>query len=186
MRPIVTPIACGILALGAAASSAAAQDGFETPGTVESWKIGASGAVGVPALAGGLRISAPLGPKWGVDFAAVRLEAASATRAAPGYIAHVRWMRGGRKPSGNSRYWIFGAMWMRQATSTTYIFPGHVVRTVEDRHTLVIPRFGYGWDHVDRHGTRVGFEATTGAAGEEQGFIFANVFVMWGPPRRGS
>ncbi|HTM24846.1 MAG TPA: hypothetical protein VL225_06615 [Vicinamibacterales bacterium] len=181
---IAKPIASAILALGTSASSAAAQDGLTAP-AVESWKIGASGAAGFPAFAGGLRVSAPLGPKGGVDFAAVRLGGGHAVGSSPGYIAHVRWMRGGRKPSGGSRYWIFGAMWMRQATSTTYIFPGHVVQTVEDRHTLVIPRFGYGWDHVDRHGTRVGFEATTGAAGEEQGFIFANVFVMWGPPRGG-
>ncbi|HYT74140.1 MAG TPA: hypothetical protein VEL79_05285 [Vicinamibacterales bacterium] len=176
---------CVMLVIAASPRSTAAQDISVPAPTVESWKIGASGAVGFPAFAGGLRISAPLGPKGGIDFAAVRLGGGNGgTSIAPGYIAHLRWMRGGRKSSGDSRYWIIGAMWIRDTTSTTYVFPGHGVKTVEDRHTLVIPRFGYGWDRVDRHGTRVGFEATTGAAGEEQVVMLANVFVMWGPARR--
>ena len=42
----------------------------------------------------------------------------------------------------------------------------------------------YGWDGITRRGTRIGFEVTTGAVGNEKPVMFANAFVMWGPPRR--
>jgi len=147
----------------------------------ESFNAGVSGAVGFPSFAGGVRIGGPLGPKFGGDLSVVGLGGAVA--ATPATIAHVRWMRGGRKPSGDSRYWIGGVMFTTITTSTRYVYPGNTVITQVDHHTLVVPRIGYGWDHVAANGARAGFELTTGAAGEEEGFVFANVFVTWGRPR---
>ena len=56
--------------------------------------------------------------------------------------------------------------------------------TAVDTRTLVIPRVGCGWDRVTRKGARAGIELTTGSAREEQGFFFANAFLMWGPPHK--
>jgi hypothetical protein len=166
-------LSAGLLAFLCAAAPAAAQQ--------ESLNAGVSGAVGFPSFAGGVRIGTPLGPKAGGDLSIVRL--AGASDASLSTIAHLRWIRGGRKPSGDSRYWIGGVMFTSVTSSTTYLFPGQRI-TRRERHTLVVPRIGYGWDHVSANGARAGFELTTGAAGEEAGFMFANVFVTWGPPRR--
>jgi len=146
--------------------------------------IGVTGAVGFPAFKGGVRVSTPLGPKANLDFEVARIGPMSEPALGPAFTGDVRWMRGGRQHSGASRYWIFGAMFVDAKWLTPVVYPGHVVRTLEDRRTLVVPRIGYGWDHVSRRGPRAGFEISTGAAGEEEGFIFANVFVMWGPPRK--
>jgi hypothetical protein len=163
-----------------------AQDTVPAPASTvisEPLTFGVGGALGFPLAMGTVRLSAPLGPKAGIDFAVGRLAGGRDSLGRP-FLTHVRWMRGGRKPSGDSRYWIVGAMLVRYSTSTLVIFPGHVRRYMGETRTLAIPRFGYGWDHLTRRGMRAGVELTTGAAGEEAGFLFANAFLMWGPPRR--
>jgi hypothetical protein len=164
-------LAAGLLVFLCAAPAGAQQ---------ESFNAGVSGALGFPSSAIGVRIGGPLGPKFGGDLSVVGL--AGAIKATPATIVHVRWMRGGRKPSGDSRYWIGGVMFTGITTSTRYVFPDRVI-TREDHHTLIVPRIGYGWDHVAGNGARAGFELTTGAAGEEEGFIFANAFLTWGRRR---
>jgi hypothetical protein len=146
--------------------------------------IGVTGAVGFPTFKGGVRVSTPLGTKGNLDLEVARIGPMHEPEFGAAFTGDVRWMRRGRQLSGNSRYWIVGAMFVDAKTSTPIIYPGHVVRTLEERHTLIVPRIGYGWDHVSHHGARAGIELSTGAAGEEEGFFFANVFVMWGPPRK--
>jgi len=150
----------------------------------ESWTAGVSGGAGLPSSLGSVRVGAPLGPKVGVDFAVARLTNVGGTGTGPAYITQVRWMRGGRQVTGNSRYWIFGVLGMRATSSTLVIYPGDVRRYLVENQTVVMPRFGYGWDHIARNGARVGVELTTGASGEQAGLMLANVFVMWGPPRK--
>jgi hypothetical protein len=162
-----------------AAAAARAQDSIETV------KVGVSAAAGLPAGLAGLRLSVPAGPKLGVDFSVTRLTGIGGLdEMGPAYITHVRWMRGGRAASGEGRYWIFGVLFMDFRTSTLIIYPGNVRKTIYEDQTWLMPRFGYGWDHVTRRGTRYGLELTTGAAGEEAGLMLANVFLMWGPPRK--
>jgi len=146
--------------------------------------IGVTGAVGFPAFKGGVRVSTPAGPKANLDFEVARIGPMGEPELGPAFTGDVRWMRRGRQPSVDSRYWLFGVMFVGAKWSTPVIYPGHVVTTLEDRRTLVVPRIGYGWDHVSQLGPRVGFEVSTGAAGEEEPFVFANVFVMWGPRRK--
>jgi hypothetical protein len=146
--------------------------------------IGVTGAAGFPAFKGGVRISTPLGPTASLDLELARIGPMREPALGPAVTADVRWMRRGRRPSGDSRYWIFGAMFVDAKWSTPIIYPGHVVGSLEERRTLAVPRIGYGWDHVSRRGPRAGFEVSTGASGEEEGFVFATVFVMWGPPRK--
>ena len=160
------------------AATARAQD------TTESWKFGVSGAAGLPSSLGSVRVGAPLGPKVGVDFAVARLTGWGDMEIGPAYISQVRYMRGGRKASGDSRYWIFGILGMHATSSTLIIYPGNVRKYLVEESVMVMPRVGYGWDHLTRRGTRIGVELTTGAAGEQAGLMLANVFVMWGPPRR--
>lgn len=150
----------------------------------ESWKIGVAAAAGVPAGLAGVRASGPITPKVGIDLAVTRLTAIGDLSMGPAYMTQVRWMRGGRSASGDGRYWIFGAMLMNTTSSTLVIYPGNVRRYLYEDQTWVMPRFGYGWDRQTRRGTRFGLELTTGAAGEEAGLMLANVFVMWGPPRK--
>jgi len=145
--------------------------------------VGVSGAAGFPTFKGGVRVSTPLGPKANFDFEVARIGPIGEPELGPAFTGDVRWMRRGRRASGNSRYWIFGVMFVDAKWSTPVIYPGRVV-TTEERRILAVPRVGYGWDHVSRRGPRAGFEISTGAAGEEEGFLFANVFVMWGPPRK--
>jgi hypothetical protein len=147
---------------------------------VEPVNVGVTAGVGFPAGLGGVRIAGPLGGHGGVDFAIARLTKGERD---PAYITHLRWSRGGRAASGNSRYWIVGALVAHETSSTVVVFPANDRHTLVERRTLVMPRFGYGWDHVTRHGARAGLELTAGAAGEEQGLLLANVFVTWGPPR---
>jgi hypothetical protein len=151
---------------------------------VEPLNVGVSAAAGLPSSVGAVRFGAPLGEHAGVDLAVGRLNGFGRTRTGPAYIAHVRWIRGGRAASGGSRYWIFGALGMHTTSSTLVIYPGDVRRYLVKDETVVMPRIGYGWDRITRHGMRVGLELTTGAAGEQAGLMLANVFVTWGPPRR--
>ncbi len=174
MRPI------GILTvwLLACAASATAQD------TREQWKVGVTAAAGIPSGLGGIRVGAPMGNHAGIDLAVARLTGWGDMDLGPAYITHVRWTRGGRSPSGDSRYWIFGALFMNMTSTTTVVYPGNVRHYLVERDTVGMPRFGYGWDHVTRRGTRVGLELTTGAAGEQAALMLANVIVMWGPPKK--
>ena len=157
--------------------------GARAQDAAEPWTFGVSGAAGLPSSLGSVRVGAPLGPKVGIDLAVARLTGFAGTVTGPAYITQVRWMRRGRKSSGDSRYWIFGVLGMRATSSTLVIYPGDVRRYLVTDQTLIMPRFGYGWDHIARRGIRIGLELTTGAAGEEAGLMLANFFVMWGPPR---
>jgi len=150
----------------------------------ESWTVGVSGGAGVPASLASVRVGTALGPKAGVDIAVARLANAGGLLDSPAFITQVRWMRGGRKESGDSRYWIFGVLGTHVTSSTLVIFPGNVRQYLVEEQTIVMPRLGYGWDHITRRGARIGVELTTGAAGEEAGLLLANAFVMWGPPRK--
>jgi hypothetical protein len=164
---LVAAVLCG-------AVPAAAQD------RVEPVSVGVTAGAGYPAGLAGVRIAGPLGRHGGVDFAIGHV---TNGQREPAYLAHLRWIRGGRRASGNSRYWIFGALVTHETSSTLVVFPGNERQTVVERRTLVMPRVGYGWDHVTRHGARGGIELTTGSAGEEAGLLLANAFVTWGPPR---
>lgn len=160
------------------ASAVRAQD----PG--ESWQVGVAAAAGLPAGLAGVRVSGPITPTVGIDLAVTRLTPIGDMRTGPAYITHVRWMRGGRAASGNGRYWIFGGLVMNTRSSTLIVYPGNVRKYLVEDDTWLMPRFGYGWDHLTRRGARFGAELTTGAAGEEAGLMLANVFVVWGPPRK--
>jgi len=153
-------------------------------GTRESWTVGVTGAAGLPAALASVRAGAALGEHAGIDVALAKLTPSWYDELSPAVIAQVRWIRGGRSASGDSRYWIFGALAMKARSSTLIIYPGNVQKSVVDETMVSMPRFGYGWDHVTRRGARIGVELTTGAAGEQAGLMLANVFVMWGPPRR--
>jgi hypothetical protein len=170
------------LVLGLLAAPAGAQH------TRESWKVGVTASAGFPAALGGFRFSAPLAPKAGIDLIVGTPVGKHGNQPGDGYgrmfISHIRWIHGGRDESGASRYLIFGVMGMRARWSTPIIYPGNVRTYLVTDDTLVGPRVGYGWDGITRRGTRVGVELTTGAVGEERPVMFANAFVMWGPPRR--
>ena len=169
------------LVLGLLAAPAAGQD------RRESWKLGVTASAGFPTSLGGFRFSAPLAPKAGLDLIVGTPVGDHGNQPGDGYgrlfISHVRWIRGGRDESGASRYWIFGVMGMHARWSTLVIYPGNVRKYLVTDEALVGPRVGYGWDAITRRGTRLGVELTTGAVGEEMPVMFANVFVMWGPPR---
>jgi hypothetical protein len=166
------------LSLVLAGTVAAAQE------RIEPLNVGVSAAAGLPSSVGAIRFGAPLGEHAGVDLAVGRLNSFGGMQTGPAYIAHVRWIRGGRAASGSSRYWIFGALGMHTTSSTLVIYPGDVRRYLVKDEMVMMPRFGYGWDQITRRGMRVGFELTTGAAGEQAGLMLANLFVTWGPPRR--
>jgi hypothetical protein len=158
-------------------------------GVRESWTLGVTGAAGYPPVLGAVRFGAALGPKAGVDLIVGRFAGSHGDGVGDGFGrvagAQFRWMRGGRQASGDSRYWIFGALATRGRFTTTvgYTGGGIIGRFVSER-TYVAPRIGYGVDHLARCGARIGAEFTTGAAAEEVPFIFGGLFVMWGPPRR--
>ncbi len=171
-----------MLVLGLLAAPAGAQD------RRESWKLGVTASAGFPTAIGGFRFSAPLAPKAGIDLIVGTPVGDHGNQPGDGYgrmfISHVRWIRGGRDESGASRYWIVGVMGMHARWSTLVIYPGNLRTYLVTDQTLVGPRVGYGWDGITRRGTRLGVELTTGAVGEEMPVLFANAFVMWGPPRR--
>jgi hypothetical protein len=154
----------------------------------ESWQIGVNGAVGFPPALGAVRFSAPLSPKAGVDLLVGRMAGYSGGEPGDGFgrvfVTHFRWMRSGRSATGDGRYWVFGVLATHMRFSTLVIYPGGYRAYLVDEHNAVGPRFGYGWDTVTRRGLRIGAEFTTGAIAEETPVIFANVFVMWGPPRK--
>jgi len=149
----------------------------------DTWAVGVTGAAGVPPFKAGVRVSTPLGRKTDLDVEVARVAPKDQPELGPAVTGDIRWMRNGRRPSGDSRYWIFGVMFVNAKWSTPVVYPGHVT-FLEERRTLVVPRIGYGWDHVSRLGPRAGFEISTGSGGEQELFFFANVFVMWGPPRK--
>jgi hypothetical protein len=153
-------------------------------GTRESWTVGVTGAAGLPAALASVRAGTSLGEHAGIDVAVARLTPGWYDDLSPAVIAQVRWIRGGRSASGDSRYWIFGVLGMQARSSTLVIYPGNVRTYLVDESAVVMPRVGYGWDHISRRGTRFGLELTAGGAGEQAGLMLANVFVMWGPPRR--
>jgi hypothetical protein len=154
----------------------------------ESWKVGVVAATGFPPALGAVRLSAALGPTTGIDFFVGRMAGYPGGEPGDGFgpvfATHVRWMRGGRSTTGDSRYWVFGVLATTMHSSTLIIYPGGVRRYLVDDHAAVGPRVGYGWDHITRRGTRVGAELTTGAIAEETPVVFASVFLLWGPPRR--
>jgi len=170
------------LVLGLIAMPAGAQE------RRESWKLGLTASAGFPTALGGFRFSAPLASKAGIDLIVGMPAGDHGNQPGDGYgrvfISQVRWIRGGRGESGASRYWIFGVMGMHARWSTLVIYPGNRRTYLVTDKALVGPRVGYGWDRITRRGTRVGVELTTGAVGEEMPVLFANTFVMWGPPRR--
>jgi hypothetical protein len=171
---------CFALLLLVGSSSARAQEGRDT------WSVGVTGAAGFPAARVDGRLSLPMTPTIGIDLSAGHLAGnlGGDDSFGPIYITSVRWMRGGRASSGASRYWIFGTHLVGVRQTTPVIFPGRDTQYLVEHKTLVVPRIGYGWDRVSRRGIRAGLELTTGAAGEEAPFVFANVFLMVGPPRR--
>jgi hypothetical protein len=175
-------IGAAMLVLGLLAAPAGARDHRE------SWKLGVTASAGFPTSLGGFRFSAPLAPKAGIDLIVGTPAGNHGNHPGDGYgrvfISHIRWIRDGRAESGDSRYWIFRVMRMHARWSTLVIYPGNVRKYLVTDETLVGPRVGYGWDGITRRGTRFGVELTTGAVGEEMPVLFANVFVMWGPPRR--
>jgi hypothetical protein len=149
--------------------------------TADSWKVGVGAGAGIPASLAAIRFSAPETPHSGFDLVLARVGSVGSTHLGPACIAQVRWMRGGRAPSGYSRHWIFGVMAMRATSSTLVIFPGNQRVETIDEDVIVMPRVGYGWDRTTRRGTRLGLELTTGSAGESAGLMLANAFVAWGP-----
>ena len=153
-------------------------------GARESWSVGVTGAAGLPLSLASVRAGASLGEHAGIDVAIARLSTGWYDHLSPAVMTQVRWCRGGRSAAGDSRYWIFGAMVMKARSSTLVIYPGNVRKSFVEESIVGMPRVGYGWDHITRRGTRLGLELTTGSAGEEAGLMLANVFVMWGPPRR--
>lgn len=148
----------------------------------ESWKVGGLAGAGIPAVIGGLRLSVPGGPKVGFDLDVASV--GDSLDLGPLFVTDVRWMRGGRAMNGNGRYWILGAAFSRYSNSTPVYYPGHEVRYLVDRHAVVLPRIGYGWDHVAPNGVRAGVDLTSGAAGETEAMLLVTAFVMWSPPRR--
>ena len=169
-----------VLLVTCLSTAAAAQDGRDT------WSVGVTAAAGFPAARLDVRVSLPMRPTVGIDLSAGHLtgDLGGDDSFGPVYITNVRWMRKGRGTSGAARYWIFGTHLVGVRESTAVVFPGRDVQYRVDHKTLVVPRIGYGWDHVSRRGVRGGLELTAGAAGEEAAFVFANVFLMLGPPRR--
>lgn len=148
----------------------------------QSWSVGGLAGTGIPFGIGGLRVSVPGTPTVTIDFDIARV--GPDTGLGRVFVADFRWMRHDRSANGNGRYWIFGAAFADKTSTTTLVYPGHQVERLTMRRGLVIPRLGYGWDHVAHNGLRAGLDLTTGAAGEEAGMMLGTVFVTWGPPRR--
>jgi hypothetical protein len=171
-----TIAALGFLVL--VASAARAQ------GRAEGVTFGVTAGAGIPAAMGAVRIGSPLGPHAGIDAGVARLTNVAGWHVGPAYFAHVRWLRGGRDASGGGRYWIVGALGMRGTSSTSYGTTTKILGHIVKHETIIMPRLGYGWDQVTRRGGRFGVELTGGSAEEDVPLVLANVFVMWGPPRR--
>jgi hypothetical protein len=138
---------------------------------------------GFPAALAAVRVGAPLGSHAGIDAGVARL-AASGWRAGPAGFAHVRWLRSRRDAAGGGRYWIAGALGMRTTSSRSYGTATTIQGYIVTRRTVLMPRVGYGWDQVTRHGMRFGVDLTGGSAAEDVSLVLLNVFAMWGPPRR--
>jgi hypothetical protein len=145
--------------------------------------IGGSGALGMPGAVAAARFSAPLSKKAGFDFDIGRITASSAHGPRRTLAAQFRVHHRGRAEQGNSGYFIFGAMHMKEILRTEVRFPGETIVRIEPV-VGTSPQFGYGWDYQASPGTRLGFEVITGGSEKAGPRMFARLFVLWGPPAR--
>jgi hypothetical protein len=82
----------------------------------DTWAVGVTGAAGVPPFKAGVRVSTPLGRKTDLDVEVARVGPKDQPELGPAFTGDIRWMRNGRRPSGDSRYWmIFTVMFVLAA-----------------------------------------------------------------------
>ena len=165
---------------------ASAQPAVEPDRIAAPVSIGAAGAVGLMGNIGALRLSAPLAPKWGLDFTAGHVDGhgSPTTSGLEGLsvAAQARYHWHGRKPGGASGYWLFGPMVQGLTDRTLIIFPGDRRELIVEKKASFTLQVGYGWDWLMANGSRFGLELTTG--GGEGPNPYVNAFFVWGKPRR--
>lgn len=142
------------------------------------------GGIAVPAWEGGgpwfmpgVRLSAPLGARVGVDFDAGRVYGASSKYAdiRRFYAGQLRFIRRTTSADNVSRYWLGGLTYFK---TTKLDGQGGVVN--HQPHTAL--SIGHGWSQAWANGTRVVNEI--GFSGGDGFMVYATVGVQWGPPRK--
>jgi len=133
--------------------------------------------IDTPVFALGVRLSAPLGPRGGIDFEASK-EWGQRNPPPHGYIKssfglNFRRLRAPRAEDGSSRYWIYGLrytpiQWPASRRDATY----------DNDLALTI---GHGWDQTFASGLRCGAEI--GFSGGN-GILFFGTFVVGLPLHR--
>jgi hypothetical protein len=133
----------------------------------------------MPATLPAVRVSIPLGTQFGLDIdlgASVFWGDSSIGQVPDGAVfsGQLRWMRKGRQPDGNGRYWLAGPLHARGRD----IGPDGEIR--KDRAIRNV-QIGYGWDRV-RARTRYGAEISVGVASDGE----ARLFIVWGQQYKGT
>jgi hypothetical protein len=174
-------LACLMTTL-AVAASAHAQDAPPTSVTAPREHL-AIGVLATPALEGGgpwllsaIRLSAPLGAKFGIDVDAGRVLGATSqySEIRSYYTGQVRFVRSPANVEGSSRYWLVGLMYLR---STKLDGQGGV----RNRKPHTALSAGHGWSHAFQNGARLVNEV--GFSGGDSFMVYANLGIQWGPPR---
>lgn len=181
MRSLGTAALLALLAAPAAWGQTA-----PTPAaTREPPAVGVAASNGLFGWVAAVRASAPIDDHWAFDATVGHISGQGRTASGPQGVsasAQVRWLRGGRRPSGASGHWIFGVMMQHAIDRTEIRFPNRTIVTRSD-FVNVTPQIGYGWDRAHRSGARYGLELSTGGNtnGPSQ---YIQVFVVWGRPIR--
>ena len=148
--------------------------------------VGAEAAIGPMGNIGAVRLSAPLAPKWGLDFTLGMIDGhGTPTRSGlegASVAAQARYHWHGRRPGGSSGYWLFGPMVQGMTDRTLIIYPGSRRELLVEKRAVFTLQVGYGWDWLMRNGARFGVEAVTGGGEGPNPYIHA--FFVWGKPRR--
>jgi hypothetical protein len=137
-----------------------------------------------PALAGGLgfwpavRISAPAGPRVGIDLNAGWMfpETNGYFTTRDCYAVQVRFLRGRRDATGSTRAWIVGAGYIRGSELDG---EGQVTDAQAGIGTIKI---GYGGDRIYANGMRAAGEiGVIGGGSSAPTGIYASLIVQWRP-----
>ena len=161
-------------------ASAHAQDG--SPAATALRERPAFGVFATPALEGGgpwflpaIRLSAPLGPRFGIDVDAGRVFGASSkfSEMRSYYAGQIRFVRSSGKVDGESRYWLAGLMYLRNAKLDG-------VGGVRNHTSHTALSLGHGWAQGFQNGARLVNEV--GFSGGDGFMVYANLGVQWGPP----
>jgi hypothetical protein len=175
-------LACLLASLAMAAGAYGQGAPSESAGPPSAWI--AIGGIAVPAWEGGgpwfmpgVRLSAPLGARVGVDLDAGGVYGASSKYAdiRRFYAGQLRVTRRSRSVDNVPRYWLGGLKYFK-----TTKLDGHGSVVNHQPHTAL--SIGHGWSQVWANGTRVVNEI--GFSGGDGFMVYTTVGVQWGPPRK--